>query len=59
MGRGYEVKEGERDYCRCRPEDMDWDAVSQGILRDGRWREIFLDIGVKGWRLGLFMTTCY
>lgn len=28
-----EVKEGERDYFRWRPEDMDWAAVSHGILR--------------------------
>lgn len=28
-----DVKEGERDYSRCRPEDMGWDVVGQGILR--------------------------
>lgn len=48
---GGEVKEGERDYSRCRPEDMDWDAVGQGILRYGRWREIFLG-GVRWWQVG-------
>ena len=37
---GDEVKEGERDYSRCRPEDMDWDGVGHSIRRCGRWREI-------------------
>lgn len=33
-----EVREGERDYW---PEDMDWDAVGGGIMRNGRYREDF------------------
>jgi len=40
-----DVKEGGRDYSQCGPEDMDWDAVGQGILRYRRWRTIFLAIG--------------
>lgn len=47
-----EVKEGERDYFRYTPEDMDWDAVGWGILRYGRWREIFLGIEVSWCQVG-------
>lgn len=31
---------------------MDWDVVGQGIQRYGRWREIFLGIGLKWWQVG-------
>lgn len=31
---------------------MDWDAVGQGILRYGRWREIFLGMETRWWQVG-------
>lgn len=46
------VKEGESDFSRFRPEDMDWDAVGHSILRYGRWKEIFLGVGMRWWQVG-------
>lgn len=40
---GDEVKEEERDYSKCWPEDV-LDAASQGILRYWRYCQIFLSI---------------
>lgn len=47
-----DVKERVRDYFRCWPGDMDYDAARQGIWRYWRWKKIFLGIGTRRWQVG-------